>query len=347
MNQERFWKKKIFITYILSIMVVLLHLSTFANYAGGISQKINYTFSILFQETIVRAAVPSFFVISGALFYRNYSNDKYKEKLKSRLFSLAIPYLIWNFVWMLFNIAVSYSFLSAFFIGREKYVISLKNILLGIFHYQGLPALWFVFDLMFFVVISPIINYIVCNKQIGIITIITLMILAQIGITLPESIFFDGTAIIYYIAGGIIGKHYFEWFSRTSTKREIYESVLVCLFGVIYLYGAYCNWYPYPVICKVIVLLFLAFSLWRGLDVFVDRIKNIDYMKESFMIYVLHGNLNSIVTKLLFLLLPRMACFAIPNYVFSAIIVLIIIRLTCWILKKYALPVYRMVSGSR
>ncbi len=349
MNQERFWKKKTIVTYILSVMIVLLHLSTFANYSEGkgIIQQINDVFYVVFKETIVRVAVPAFFLISGALFFRDYTNENYLRKLKHRIHSLAIPYLIWNTVWMIFNIVASYSFLSDYFVGRDKYALSVPNVLLGIFHYQGLPALWFIFDLMFFALLSPIINLLVSRKWLGTASIIALALLAQLGVLLPEQIFFDGTAIIYYTAGAFIGKHCQEWFSSKSTKREIYVAGAVCIVGMVYLYGAFCGWFPYPLICEVVLLSVMAVSLWRFLDPLTEKIKHVDCMNESFMVYVLHGNLNSIITKLFFLTLPKTPYFAIPNYILSAVFVLLLIRFICWFLKKYAMPVYRVVSGAR
>lgn len=52
-----------------------------------------------FQESIGRSAVPVFFVISGYLFFykvAGLTTEIYKSKLKRRVKSLLIPYLIWN-----------------------------------------------------------------------------------------------------------------------------------------------------------------------------------------------------------------------------------------------------------
>ncbi len=52
-----------------------------------------------FQESIGRSAVPVFFVISGYMFFykvAGLTTEIYKSKLKRRVKSLLIPYLIWN-----------------------------------------------------------------------------------------------------------------------------------------------------------------------------------------------------------------------------------------------------------
>lgn len=51
-------------------------------------------------------AVPTFFVISGFLFFRNCEGcgnvSYYKNKWHNRLYSLIIPYIIWNILWVLY-----------------------------------------------------------------------------------------------------------------------------------------------------------------------------------------------------------------------------------------------------
>ena len=52
-------------------------------------------------------AVPMFFVISGYLFFQNYTPQKLISKWKSRLFSVLIPYLIWNGLAYLFYVLLN------------------------------------------------------------------------------------------------------------------------------------------------------------------------------------------------------------------------------------------------
>ena len=47
------------------------------------------------SDIIPAIAVPSFFLISGFLFYLN-KKDSYTVKLKKRIYTLLIPYLAWN-----------------------------------------------------------------------------------------------------------------------------------------------------------------------------------------------------------------------------------------------------------
>jgi surface polysaccharide O-acyltransferase-like enzyme len=143
-RDEDFWQKKTIATYILSVLVLLIHCSTFANYPN-LPAAIN-VLSVFWQQVITPVAVPLFFIISGALFYRNYESDmkSYISKMKTRIRSLFVPYICWNVLNMMFQILCT-ELLSEYFVGREKFVFSAWNILGGVFHYKYNGPFWFIF----------------------------------------------------------------------------------------------------------------------------------------------------------------------------------------------------------
>lgn len=62
-----------------------------------------------------KLSVPIFLLISGYLFFREGSYELTKElwisKLKKRIFSLLVPYLLWNFIgYIIYAIKVGFSF---------------------------------------------------------------------------------------------------------------------------------------------------------------------------------------------------------------------------------------------
>lgn len=88
----------------LALMVIYLHLDTQGALVGN--SGFDFT-SVAGWETVTRVsvshvlthvAVPTFFLISGFLFFRNIENwdwKKYITKLKSRWHSLMLPFLVW------------------------------------------------------------------------------------------------------------------------------------------------------------------------------------------------------------------------------------------------------------
>ena len=114
-NDAHFWKKKEYISFLLSILVLFIH-SYFAQEIvdDSLISVINHKVSFFFSRSITAFAVPMFFMLSGISFFKGYSNKKYFKKIKSRLFTLVIPYLLWNTIWLLWEIFTSYSFVSSF-----------------------------------------------------------------------------------------------------------------------------------------------------------------------------------------------------------------------------------------
>ena len=103
-NDALFWKKKEYISFLLSILVLFIH-THFADtiISDCLISVVNNKVSYFFSDSITRFAVPMFFVLSGISFFKDYNNKKYLSKIKSRLFTLVIPYLLWNTIWMLWE----------------------------------------------------------------------------------------------------------------------------------------------------------------------------------------------------------------------------------------------------
>lgn len=101
-----FWKKKAAAGFLMSVLIFFIHLSTFYNYSdtGNLMSAVNSLLAITFKEGFTRFVVPLYFIIAGALFFRDYSKKKYVPKLRKRVKTLLIPYLMWNVIWMIFCI---------------------------------------------------------------------------------------------------------------------------------------------------------------------------------------------------------------------------------------------------
>lgn len=70
----------------------------------GLSSPLFNRIYLLFSENFARLAVPLFFLFSGWLFFREgeaFDRKHCNEKLKRRLRSLLLPYLIWNLITLL------------------------------------------------------------------------------------------------------------------------------------------------------------------------------------------------------------------------------------------------------
>lgn len=126
---------------------------------------------------------------------------------------------MWNVIWMIFRIVTSYTFISNYFIGREKFEITPLSILQSLVHHECNGHFWFVFDLIVFVVCSPVIDFLTRTRNRVICSISVLMLLSVMGYGLPASIFHTNTSIVYYLIGVAIGRYGFARSSSPPPKR--------------------------------------------------------------------------------------------------------------------------------
>lgn len=118
--------------------------------------------SFILSNIIARVAVPLFFLCSGFLFFyktSEFSFATYLDKLKKRVRTLLIPFLIWN---VLFIIVLNlFSFLSGGSLLGEGFEVKdwLRVFGLNCNHHPVNYPLWFIGDLMIATLLSPVIYW--------------------------------------------------------------------------------------------------------------------------------------------------------------------------------------------
>ena len=134
-----FSNKITFLQFALSILIVYQHTSW--RYNGSLL-ALSQIHGFLFYLT--QTAVPLFFMISGYLFYRTFKIEKAVDKLKSRIKTLVVPYLIWNVIY-----AVGMILLKHFGFVNSVHIENNWKLLLQILNSDFSP-LWFVKYLIVF-----------------------------------------------------------------------------------------------------------------------------------------------------------------------------------------------------
>lgn len=178
-----------FLRFPLAVAVVFIHSFGATEYYSPSSEFFSFSetgfynlIRICFSHVVTHIAVPTFFVISGFLFFCKVPTfntlEGWKRKLLSRFHTLVIPYLLWNLIAILIVVAVK---IGGFFL-RGKPLSSILDYFrengwlhlfwdcnvwgedranwLGIFVSSTGPVnlpLWFLRDLIVVVALSPII----------------------------------------------------------------------------------------------------------------------------------------------------------------------------------------------
>ena len=128
------------------IKLVFIILVTYAHSYGEIMEGYSVLGSgwdsyevlkIIVSQTLVKVAMPTFFIISGYLFFANnekFNKEIYWQKIWRRVKTLLIPYIIWNMIM----------------------AIKLKIFNLSIFVEPANMPLWFLRDLIIVSLLTPI-----------------------------------------------------------------------------------------------------------------------------------------------------------------------------------------------
>ncbi len=180
-----------YLRFPLTIGVVFIHNDLAKNGLSihGVQYGLNcpdwyYYIITFFSDVLPRLCVPMFFFFSGFLFFyhTDFNTNVYKKKIRSRIKTLLVPYLLWNVIAIVLNFVYKLPFLSSVFpnashidfsVARFFNTFFANNNNRGIFvspitdpldnigsnYYPIDFPLWFVRDLMVMVLISPIIYW--------------------------------------------------------------------------------------------------------------------------------------------------------------------------------------------
>lgn len=334
------------VAMILSFMVVMIHSSYTAFY--NTEKWVSTLLDQYYSDYISGFAVPTFFIISAIKFYRNYDYSKTFSKWKSRVYSLLIPYLCWNFLSVVWAILFSYApVISDLVATREKFVFSVDNIIGGLFWFKYLHPFWYLALLMLFTLLCPIIYALIKNRHIGIISIFVLYLLDAFTVEFPATTWpmFQIRTIIYcsafYLIGAMLGKYKYDMVCMRWDKK--YSVLAIFLFFVAVLLRGLTN-NSHMIFIPAILL--GALAIW----IFVSgmNIKDSALIKVSFFIYPAHTFILPCVNKLLYFVLPNNSVMCILNTVGGTVITYGICIVLALIARKI-LPVniWKMLNGNR
>lgn len=207
MREECFFSALPTYTFLLSILVIFVHSTHFAPadleavprtafFSTSFLEKIEFFFSSFLGE----AAVPGFFFLSGLLFFHKlHSSAVWFRKLRSRLFSYLLPYLLWN------------SGMTGLYLVFGRASFRPESILEGIFLYRYNPVFWYFYQLILLTYAFPFMALFVLflkgekNARKTLLSFLfpcLFLLLVYFRIDIP---FLNEDAGFYYTFGGAVG----------------------------------------------------------------------------------------------------------------------------------------------
>ena len=275
---------------------------------GCTMKNLHVALKVLFSGGLSLIAVPAFFFISGYLFFRNvnhWNKENYVEKLKKRMRSLLIPYLLWNILCIPLVCFSTYfeHFSQAPLLAVQEYLSSIRWLhifwdqtvttldipnLLGFHAIYVAPLLgtmWYVRDLIIMVVPSPLVWLLIKKTRKYGIAVFTLLFLLRIW----PPITLNGISAYFFTLGA--------WFSISRKSLTIPKALQVpvsviaalCLCWFVASGGneQYIGWQLTPLFLLTGVL--TTFFVANYLAYHHPRIKTPAILSDSsFFVYALH-----------------------------------------------------------
>lgn len=362
----------------LAVMVVFIHsygqpkgfnlteLQTLPITATDICDYIRICLSLVLPNV----AVPAFFLISGYLFFLNIDKldyGVYKAKIKKRINTLFVPYVLWNIIAVLTTLLIKS-------IEAIKHQKNLMSIFLDFFDKNGYlhilwdshlmndsypnwlmqniratapynVPLWFIRDLMVVMLISPVLYWLLKKTRGWILVLLTIFFVSDIWIHLHG---LSIMCILFFSVGSFLSIHHkdlIEWVTKYRIISYIMSPILIV--SLVYL-GArnttYGNWLnPVYIIIGTIALFNLAAdAVGKGLKI------NKTLVASTFFIFVAHNFvIRNYCQMLCYKILPNNTVGYILGY-FSSVTLCIIVCVFIYIgMRKFIPNTLSLLMGKR
>ena len=347
----------------LAVFILLLHSSFEHELRDGVSifegweAPLYHHIDFLFVQNVCNIAVPLFFLISGFLFFFKddiFKYENYKNKLRKRVKSLLIPYLIWNVLVLMLYVVVQ-NLAPSMNSGRNKliadytlhdYVLSFWS--MSFINEGGVSGpidspLWFIRDLMVMVFISPLIYWLIrkLDVLVPILLGMAYIIVADTGVQ-----GFSMTALAFFSIGAYFGivKLDFVKLSRAIIKFSSVIYSVILLFILIVMGYGYQSWLSrLAIIIGVFMVIGIASYL---VDQYSCKI-NAFLTSSTFFIFASHSEILKIVIRLTSRLGVNSDLFYCVAYFVCPMITLAILLMLYRILLKFLPQLASVLSGGR
>lgn len=347
---EFFSKKLTRVSFILSICIILYHASNLNEYCIAVNNPL-YIFQT-FLNTIIDIAVPTFFVMSGFLYY--YNCDKLNicfKKAKKRIFSLLIPYFIFCALYTVyFLVLCNLPILKDKLNNAVNAKLNASNVFQGLFLAKYSGILWYVRNLIALTLISPLIYYSLKVKPVAYVVLVGMFFCYFFDLNIPINLGIEINKWFWYYLGVVVSIHIKD-FKKLKTKTSVFFLivgllivVLLCIYKINPLDIEFYSFIEKTV--NKISLLVLVICFWFAFDLVVTE-KTIKLENISFFVYCIHSLILESFQKIIFLLGDKNLLFATIHYFIPPCLTYFIIIAIALFMDRFMPKTFKLISGGR
>lgn len=317
--------------------------TTRSNFWGGYLVDIQY----IIIHKLSAIAVPIYFIISGYYLYRksDYSPSNYRKNVKKRFATLVVPYLIWNLIaviWIWIKQSIS----------GDSTLAGFTDSLVALVRFAGRngPAnipLWYVRDLCFFVLISPILYKLAKSWwRLAVLVVLAALWVAEIGTRFTYGGF---AGILFFYVGLYLTANKVDIAGFFKTMQKQYYSIVITYIAFTFCCTAWRDCLPNIVQCINLIMGILTFLM--VITKYADKLMRTEQCslsRHSFFIFCMHGLFTSTVVGVLNR--STIHCSALSYPIIALLIIsgsIALLCLTSIIISKHFPKTYNLLSGGR
>lgn len=295
-------------------------------------------------DCLLSCAVPTFFFISGYLFFRSglLTRETYSYKIKRRWRSLIVPYIIWNTIALVTLLIKTLPLLSDIFPQYSGFYNSLLNIPLGYVNLldTGYPydfALWFVRNLIILVLVSPLLSVMFRYFR-----LFVLPLLYAVDVFAPIEIFNITDSLCFFALGAAFPVLGFN-LSLFVRSRLLWTSIFIIMVAGNMLWPDYC---VYILSLTAGVFMFVSWSMNSGK---MCSLKPDSHVFEAiFFLYACHSLYVTIVRMLWVKVVPPATDWlAAIDYILSFCSLVMVTMAIYYVGRKAAPRLVSVMCGGR
>lgn len=369
-----------YLRFPLTVGIILAHsnLGRLGFVVHGVQYGMNYPdwyyyFNVLFSEVLACLCVPTFFVVSGYLFFYKTDFDEkvYIQKLKKRFRTLMIPYLLWNLIALLVKATKMLPIFCSIFknMGNIEFRFSLIRLFRTFFYDDGnsglfidhfqiihvttpLPIngpMWYVRDLMVIILLTPLIYWLTKKFKYWFIIGLAIYLYLFGHLLLPEGSYLS--LVIDYM-------FFFSWGAYYSINKQNLTSemqklkyvayifipaIFIDLFTIDTKYNTYI-FLPYIIIGIISIFIITSILMEKGKLHINNTLANC-----SFFVFALHSLILNDLGKLLFMACQLNDTPLVLLFLYIAIPTITIV-ICVWLYKllnKYLPTICGLLTGGR
>ncbi len=314
MTKNSFSNKVYVFTFLMSVLVVLVHSVNFAsdnstlllmiqssdlnNIDLGGMTGIAAHIENFFSNALGQAAVPGFFMLSGYMFYRTLGGFRdIVRKWKSRFMTLLVPYGAWNVIYYIIYIVV----------GRAS--VSIAELNAAVTNYKYNPVFWYLYQLILLTALAPVFYLLLKRGGVAALAGVLYICFLINGGDIP---LINEDALIYYFTGGALACFFGSSFENSKKTGHVVGVLLIALVWIsqIFTTVGMQNF----VVAPVDTGLMNQLSYWYfGGDISVFMSGVLAKLPKDVLIYILSTGGQLVVSSLRRLLLCIGIWFVIPE----------------------------------